>query len=178
MDEASKKLYDLLNKLRVESVDDWIKTSLFTWRWWLALIITIVPWVFWIFFRNKRSSDKLLFIGFFSIIFAFVVDTIGVSFNLWYFEYRMFPVFHIFFPWDFTLIPISIMVLLQIKPNKYLLTKALFFASFSAFIAEPIFHFLKFYFKTNWSYFYSFILYMILYFICDYLNKRKNFEPL
>ena len=178
MTDSSKQLFNLLLNLRNKSLDDWLQNSLFTWRWWLGITIAIVPWILWIYVRDKKSTNRLLYVGIFSMVYAFMVDTIGVSFNLWFFEYRIFPVFHIFFPWDFTLIPVFIMILIQVKPYKYVFVKASFFAIFSAFIAEPIFHMLKLYHLTNWRYTYSFILYFILYYMCNFLSKRKNFEPL
>jgi len=178
MNESSTQLYTIIQDLCTKSINDWLQHSLFTWRWWVGIIITTVPWILWIYVRDKKSTSRLLHVGFFSIIFAFIVDTVGVSFALWFFEYKTFPVFHIFFPWDFTLIPVSIMILLQIKPNRYIFLKALFFATFSAYIAEPIFHWMKLYHPIHWRYTYSFILYFILFLICNFLIKRKSFEPL
>jgi hypothetical protein len=178
MSESSKQLFAIVKELCNKSLTDWLKNSLFTWQWWLGLTIAIVPWVIWIYFRDKKSTSRLLLVAFFAMIFAFFIDTVGISFNLWFFEYKILPVIQIFFPWDFTLIPIFIMVLLQIKPNKYVFAKALIFAIFSAYIAEPFFHLIKFYHLTNWRYTYSFILYLILYLTCNFLSKRKNFDPL
>ena len=178
MSESSKELIAIVNKLTSAALSDWLQYSLFTWRWWLGVLITIVPWVLWIYYRDKKSTSRLLFVGFFSMIIAFTINTIGTSFNLWFFEYKIIPVIQIFLPWDFTLIPISIMVLLQIKPNKFLFLKILFFASFSAFIAEPFFHWLKLFHLINWKYTYSFILYSILFLFCNFLIKRNDFELL
>jgi hypothetical protein len=178
LNESSKELFAIVKELSDRELSDWLQNSLFTWQWWAGVTITIAFWIFWIYFRDKKSTSRLLFVGFFAIVFAFIVDTVGISFNLWFFEYKIIPVIQMFLPWDFSLIPVSIMVLLQIKPNKYLFTKALFFATFSAFIAEPIFHWIKFYYLTNWRYTYSFILYLILYLTCDFLSKRKTFDPL
>lgn len=178
MSETSKQLFTLLQEYTKKSINNWIENSLFTWQWWLGVIISIVPWILWIFIRDKKSTNRMLYIGFFAIIFAFIVNTIGISFSLWFYEYEVFPIIHIFFPWDFTLIPVSIMTLLQIKPNSYVFIKTLFFATFSAFIAEPFFHWIKHFHLVNWRYTYSFILYIILYLICNFLSKRRNFEPL
>ncbi|HYE11506.1 MAG TPA: CBO0543 family protein, partial [Patescibacteria group bacterium] len=135
MSESSKELIAIIHKLTSATLIDWLQNSLFTWRWWLGVIISIVPWVLWMHYRDKKSTSRLLLVGFFSMIIAFIVNTVGTSFNLWFFEYRVIPVVQIFLPWDFTLIPVSIMVLLQIKPNKFIFVKTLFFASFSAYIA-------------------------------------------
>lgn len=178
MSENSKELFDIIYELKNKSLSDWLQNSLFTWHWWLAVIISIVPWIIWIYIRDKQSTNRLLYVGFFAIIIAFIVNLIGISFNLWFFEYRVFPVVQLFMPSDFTLIPVSIMILLQIKPSKYVFIKALFFGAFSAFIAEPIFYWLKYYHLTNWEYTYSFILYFILFLICYFLSKNKNFKPL
>lgn len=177
MSESSKQLLALVMEYTQESLDNWLQHSVFKWQWWLGVFIAIVPWIVWIFIRDKKSTNRLLYVGFFAMIFAFTLDTIGITFGLWFYQYRTFPVIHIFFPWDFTLIPLSIMILLQIKPHSYLLIKTLFFAAFSAYIAEPIFHWLDIFYPVNWKYTYSFILYIILYLICDFLSNRKSFEP-
>lgn len=178
MSESSKQLLGMVNKLWHAAVNTWLQNSLFTWRWWLEVLISIIPWVIWIYFREKKSTNRLLYVGFFAIIIAFIIDTIGISFGLWFYEYRVVPIIQVFIPWDFSLIPVSILLLLQIKPNKFLWIKTLFFAAFSAFIAEPIFHWLKFYNPINWRHTYSFILYLILFLICSFLINRKNFENL
>ena len=178
MTESSKEELAIMQELWHKELNRWQQEALFTWRWWLGVLITIVPWVLWIYFRDKKSTNRLLYVAYFAIIIAFIVNTIGVTLTLWHFEYKVFPVFHMFVPWDFSLIPVSIIVLLQIKPNKFIFIKTLFFASFSAFIAEPIFHWLKMYYLINWRYTYSFILYLILFLICNFLFKRKNFEPI
>lgn len=176
--ESSRKLFTQLQELKNDSLSDWLQNSLFTWRWWLGIVITILPWILWLYIRDKKSTNRLLYVGFFAMIIAFIIDTIGVSFNFWFFEYKIFPVFHIFFPWDFTLIPVSIIILLQIKPNKFVYAKALFFGAFSAYIAEPIFYWLKLFHPVNWKYTYSLILYFMLFLFCNFLSKKKNFEPL
>ena len=178
MREGSKQVYAMIKDLQKESVNDWLQNSLFTWQWWLGVAITIVPWIIWIFIRDKKSTNRLIHVGFFAMIFAFTVDTIGITYGLWYFEYKVFPVIHIFLPWDFALIPVSIMILLQIKPHSYILIKALFFGVFSAYIAEPIFNWLGMFHPIDWKYTYSFILYVILFYICNFFVKKKNFEPL
>jgi len=177
MDESAKKLLDTLHEFKTTSLNDWLQNSVFTWRWWFGVIVTIVPWILWIIFRNKRSTYRLLFAGFSGMIFAIIIDTIGVSFNLFFYRYTVLPIVHIFSPWDFTLIPISIMLLLQIKPNSFLLIKVLFFATFAGFVIEPIFHWLKIFELLKWRYTYSFFLYIILYLICYFLVKRKDYEP-
>ncbi len=178
MSETSKKIFAMVKELSDKALSDWFQNSLFTWRWWFEVIFSIVIWGLWIYFRDKKSTSRLLAVSFFAMIFAYITDTIGISFNLWFFEYRVVPVIQIFIPWDFSLIPVSIMFLLQIKPNKYVAIKTLFFATFSAYIAEPFFHWIKFFHLTNWRYTYSFILYIILFLICSFLIKRKSFDPL
>lgn len=178
MSEDSKILYALLQEYTKKSVTEWLQSSLFTWQWWLGVAISIVPWIIWIYIRDKKNTKRLLFIALFAMIFAFVVNTIGVTFGLWFYEYEIFPAIHIYFPWDYTLIPVSIMILLQIKPNSYSLIKGLFYATFSAFVAEPIFHELKHFHPINWRYAYSFVLYFILFLICNILYIRKNSNPL
>jgi hypothetical protein len=57
-------------------------------------------------------------------------------------------------PWDFTLFPISVMILLQFKPKINAYIKAIVFAFLSAFVFEPLFSSIGMYHMTHWKYWY------------------------
>jgi hypothetical protein len=79
-------------------------------------------------------------------------------------------------PWDFTLFPVSVMFLLQIKPKVRPIVKAIIFSGTNAFIFEPLFKWLDFYHPKKWIPIYSFIIYIFIYLLADFLMKRKDFD--
>lgn len=57
------KIYDTVQNTTMDLRHLWITYSLFTWRWWLTVALTILPWVIWIIIRKKESTARLLLAG-------------------------------------------------------------------------------------------------------------------
>ncbi|WP_346426583.1 CBO0543 family protein [Bacillus sp. Y1] len=74
------------------------------------------------------------------MIVSLCLDVVGDQFGFWHYRFNVMPVLPTYFPWDVTLMPVSVMFILQIKPNLNPVIKAILFAIFSACIAEPFFH--------------------------------------
>jgi hypothetical protein len=36
----------------------WLKDILFSYGWMTTLLLTVVPWIVWFIFRNKKSSTR------------------------------------------------------------------------------------------------------------------------
>ncbi len=171
--------YSLISQANSEMIDLWWKyTFLVDWQWWLGITLTIVPWVLWIIFRKKESTYRLLLAGFFALIVSSWFDLIGILFGLWSYYHKVIPLTPAFFPWDFSLIPVTIMFLLQIKPDTKPLIKGILFSIFTSFIAEPVFVWLDIYNPKHWEYIYSFPIYIIIYLLCDWFSKRQHFDGL
>jgi hypothetical protein len=73
------------------------------------------------------------------MIIAALLDILGAQMGLWHYRYEVVPLLPSYFPWDFTLMPITLMLFIQIKPNRNPWMKAIIFALISSFIAEPFF---------------------------------------
>jgi len=151
----------------------WLAHIVFSWRWWLAVALSIVPWIFWIRIRSKKNTTRLLFVGLVVALISSVLDTIGATYNLWHYDWNVIPFIPIYFPWNFTLFPVSIMLFLQFKPdmNKYI--KAVAFSFMCSFVFEPFFSWISMYHMLHWEYWYSFVIYTPLYLFYDYLYKCK-----
>ena len=158
--EANQKMYQL-----------WITKIVFSWRWWLNLAITILPWIIWIKFRDKEKTFQLLFVGLVVVIVTNSLDNIGNNLNLWQYDWKVTPFTLAFVPWDFTLFPFAIMSILQIKPKISPYIKAVFFSFSTAFVFEPIYSWIGLYQPIHWKYWYSFIIYIPLYLV---FNKIYN----
>jgi hypothetical protein len=163
------------NNLKVYYI--WIANIVFTWRWWLAITLSIFPWIFWIKIKSNNNTARLLFVGLVAAITSNVLDSIGASYNLWHYDWKIIPFMPIYFPWDFTLFPVSIMVFLQFKPNINKYIKAIVFSFMCSFVFEPFFSWIDMYHMIHWEFWYSFIIYVPLYLFYDYLYKSKMWQP-
>jgi hypothetical protein len=88
------------------------------------------------------------------------------------------PLVPSYLPWDFTLIPVIIMFLIQFKPHSNPFMKAFFFAAGSAFMGEPLFAWIKTYSPENWKYIYSFPFLFCIYLLGHFISKREGFASL
>lgn len=178
MNENAQLIINKIEELNRIQDPHWFNHTFFTWRWWIGILFTIGPWILWIVIRDKNSTSRLLFVGFFAIIFSSYFDCIGTEYVFWTYEYRVLPTIPAFIPWDFSLFPVSIMLLLQYKPSFNLYLKAILFGLFTAYAAEPLFMILKLYSPITWKHFYSFLIYIAVYLVCHFLSRRKSFNPL
>ena len=171
LDEA----YKIISNANDKILHAWVTDIVFSWRWWLGIALSILPWIVWIKIRDKKHTTRLLFVGIVAMLVTVSMDNIGISFNLWYYYWKVTPFLNAFLPWDFTLFPVSIMIILQFNPKINVYIKAVAFAFFSAFIVEPFFVWMNMYHIVSWKYWYSLIIYFPLYLVFNYIYKSKLF---
>ncbi|MGE5422266.1 MAG: CBO0543 family protein [Ignavibacteriales bacterium] len=176
--KALEHAYRLITEANHEMIRIWVRDTLFGWEWWLGFVLAIVPWVLWKIFKKQESTNRLLYAGMFVVIITSWLDIIGVLFGLWSYYHNVVPFSPAFVPWDFTLFPVTVMFLLQWKPDIPPIYKAIGFSIFGAFISEPIFAWLGMYNPKNWEYYYSFPILVCIYLVADWLSKRSDFEKL
>jgi hypothetical protein len=156
----------------------WREEVLFTWEWWLGIILTIIPWVLWFIFRKKDSSDRLLYAGIFVALFSLTLDNIGVQLSFWTYLTPVTPAIPSYIPYDFALMPVSIMFLIQLFPKRSPWLVGLIFGLLTAFVGENFFWWLKIYDPVNWRHVYSFPIYMVVYYLAYKLAKGTKFNDL
>jgi len=176
--KALEESYNLISKANVEMIDNWLKYTFLTWQWWLGLSLAIMPWVVWLIFRKKESTDRLLFAGLFVVIISSWFDIVGILFGLWSYHYNVLPFSPSFAPWDFTLLPVAIMFALQIKPKINPFIKGIVFAAFSSFVIEPFFVWIGLYNPKHWEHIYSFPVILIIFLLAHRISKRSKFESI
>jgi hypothetical protein len=176
--EGAKKTYDLLQQTTNLHIEYWTQHVFLSWLWWLAVILTIVPWILWWKFRKKESTHRLLFAGFFSIFVAIWLDNIGTQLGFWYYKYEVIPFTPSFKPWDISLMPVLTMFFLQINPKANVYIKGLIYSGIISFIAEPFFMWIGYFEYPHWNYIYSFAIYFFIYLIAHFVVTRNKFEKL
>jgi hypothetical protein len=66
---------------------------------------------------------------------------------------KLTPSFPAWLPFNFCMLPVSIMFLIQTKPHIAAWKKGLFFGALTAFVGEPIFTWAGYYVLTGWHIF-------------------------
>ena len=105
-------VYEQVSRANSYLYDIWKEQLLFTFEWWIALALFIIPWTIWINLHKKQSRSRLLFAGFFVIIVACWLDFTGSTNGLWYYPMEIIPTIPSYLMWDMSLMPIIIMLLL------------------------------------------------------------------
>lgn len=172
------EVYESVANVSHTLFDIWLNAILFSWRWWFGLALTVAPWIIWILFHDKQKSGRLLLVGIFSACTTNFLDVIGLSFGLWHYDWKLLPLIVSYIPWDYALFPVFVMFLLEIKPKVNSWIKAVVFSFTCAFVFEPIFIFLGMYHEISWKNYYSFIIYILLYYIYHLLYKAKFISDL
>jgi hypothetical protein len=167
------EVYEMVAEANDKLIDIWFNEIVFNWRWWFEVVLAIIPWIIWIKIRDKTDTARLLFVGLAVMIVTNFLDIIGASFNLWHYDYKIFPCIPIYLPWDMTLFPVSVMFMLQFKPETNVFIKALIFAFLCAFVFEPLFNLLDMYHPLNWKYWYGFVTYIPLYLFFNFIYNSK-----
>lgn len=167
------EVYNMVTQGNLKGYPIWSTNIVFSWRWWLSLALSILPWIFWIKIRSKNNTARLLFVGLVVALSTNVLDTLGAFHGLWHYDWNVMPFVPIYFPWDFTLFPVGVMLLLQLKPNISKYIKVFVFSFMCSFVFEPFFSWICMYHIVHWKYWYSFIIYIPLYLFYDYLYNSK-----
>ena len=174
IDRNQNHIESLIDK----KIDIWLEHVLFSGLWWMGLALSIIPWIIWFVFRKKESTDRLLYIGFYIMTISVLLDIVGDQIGLWHYRFHVIPVLPTYFPWDVTLMPVTVIMLLQVKPHVNPWFKAIFFALLASYVGEPIFHWLGVYEPKNWRYTYSVPIQIAIYMSAHYIGKRNHFAQL
>lgn len=172
-----KQIYIKDSEANMQYISLWTEEIIFSWRWWVSVILTFLPWILWAIFRKKDSSARLMGVGFFTMFLTAWMDFIGVDLGLWYYPIDTIPFVPSYIPYDFCVLPVMVMFLIQYKPRFSPFWKAVFFTIINTIIAEPLLEYLEFYEENNWSPQFSLVIYFGIYLLASWLNGRKSYNP-
>ena len=174
----SESLYEKLHNTHGEYYDFWKNDILFSWRWWVTLSLIVLPWIIWLLVRKKESTDRLLYAGFFVMIFSSALDMVGITLNLWQYPVNVFPLMPEYIPFDICALPVATMLCIQYFPKVNPYIKAVIYSVTSSFIFEPLNVWLGLYKQIHWEYYYSVPIMIFIYLAANYLASRIKFDYL
>ena len=176
--QAVFQLSEKVHQANHELIHIWQSEMLFRWEWWVEAAISVVPWILWAFYRKRESTSRLVHAGIWVIVMCSWLDFLGVCLGLWVYPMKLIPTIPSFVAYDFTLVPVVIMTLLQYRPQWSPLLKACIFAAATSFLGEPLFIWLKMYEPIHWKHIYSFPIYAVIYLIAHFVSHAKTYDPL
>jgi hypothetical protein len=176
--EQAQALFQKLHEAHVEFLHLWQNDVLFTWRWWIDLMLILLPWTIWLIVRKKDSTDRLLYAGFASILLSSYMDMLGVVLGLWSYPYSVFPLMPSYIPLDCSTVPVATMLFIQLFPKVKPFYKALLYGAVGGFGFEPLLSWTGLYNRQQWKSIYSFPILVLIYLICNYVSTKKNFAPI
>lgn len=174
--ESLESLISQYQHLHDKYFEMWLHDIFLHWAWWISLIISLGAWIFWIFYRKKESTHRLLYAGVVAMLISVILCYIGSAVGLWYYKDNFTPTFQGWFPYHLSLMPVTIMFLIQTKPHIASWKKGIFHGLLTAFVGEPIFVWTGYYVMTGWGYVYSVPVYALIFIFCDWLTKKNGFE--
>jgi hypothetical protein len=157
-----------------EKIAIWAEYELFSGLWWMGVGLAILPWIAWLIARPRKSTDRLLYVGGMVALFSVMADVLGDQFAFWHYRFNVIPILPTYIPWDITLMPVTVMFFLQIKPKANPYLKALLYAVLTSYVAEPVFHALHVYNPQHWRYSYSVPIQFALYLAAHWMMQHRN----
>ncbi|KAA0545384.1 hypothetical protein FZW96_18625 [Bacillus sp. BGMRC 2118] len=149
-----------LSEIRMEY---FIHENLFTFQWWLLVILMLLPWAIFFYLVNRKSLIEILFYGSLISSLTVLLDDIGVELQLWSYKYQFVKLIPRLNPVDYCILPVFYMLIYQyFRSWKSFISAMIIFSAFASFIAEPLFIWLDIYIPTKWEHWYSFPCYILL----------------
>jgi len=170
-----KSCFDMNNAIEAQFVAFWAADVLFSWRWWLKVAMLLLPWVFWAIVRKRDSTARLLLAAFFVMAVSIYLDEIGVSMGLWYYPATIQPYVSGNSAYNISMLPVATMLFIQFFPKVKPVYKALAFAALGTFVSEPLMVWMGLYRNVEWSYWYSFPILFVQYWIAHKITLMKSF---
>ena len=165
-------VYELSRKLADQSYQHWVSFELFSFNWFILIIVNIIFYGIWLKLLDKRKLNHLLLIGSLSAVGYLIGDNVLFGFfGVAEYKVSLTPFMPSLFIISVTLSPVIIMLAEQYMSSwsGYFLWISIGMG-FLAFVILPIYYQLGIFQLHNWKY-----LYQFLYFTASGLIVRVVF---
>ncbi|SPF41251.1 conserved membrane hypothetical protein [Candidatus Desulfosporosinus infrequens] len=153
-------VYETSRLLANQSYQHWVSQELFSFGWFLTIIVLAVVYTIWLKLVDKSKLRDLLLLGSLCAVGFLITDIVFLSFfGTVEFKIRLFPFDPPIFLVSVTKAPIVYMLVQQYTSSwKGYLLWASIGAAVLAFVLLPIYSLLGILQLHNWNYFYQFLL--------------------
>src|SRR5699024_422388 len=106
-------IIETLEKLNVLQTERYWENVIFSYQWWILLIIFVSLWIIWFILFDWTRINFILLVGFLSSFLATLMDEVGISLSLWVYPYSLTPFTDRMNVVDLAIIPVFYMLLYQ-----------------------------------------------------------------
>lgn len=165
-------------KYKTVEIDHWLHEDLFSFNWWLLLVVMLLAWGIWWKLVDKQRLSEMVAYGAFVSVVAVTLDEIGTSFAIWEYTDNLLPIHTPLFIFDLVQVPVAFSLIYQFFPRwKSYLVAITLLAAFFAFCMEPLLVWLGIYVPLIWKPIYSFPVYILMgIFLKWIIGKVKAYE--
>jgi hypothetical protein len=158
-----QSLYDLRMEYWRQSYKQWISQELFSFPWFFNIVFLAVLYIIWVKIVHKNRLKELVLYGSLLSVASVLVDTIAVTIGLWEYNVSILPLSPAPFPFDYTVIPIFYMLVMQYTSTwRGFLIGAVIADTVFSFIIEPVYIWLGIKVFHRFNYLYMFILVLVV----------------
>jgi hypothetical protein len=114
--DANYMLYQIRTDMWNILLAQW-KTDISTPKYWGIVATIIIAYIVWYRLTDKKRLAYLLFYGSLVTVMTSLIDLYGTTAGLWYYKVRLAPFLTSVFLRDWTLVPLTYMLVQQYSPN-------------------------------------------------------------
>jgi hypothetical protein len=167
-----EEIMKVQNRAIEMQIQDWIHNDLFSYQFWLLIMLLVVPWFVWWKLVDRKRHVEILLYGLLVATLVTIIDELGAQLNLWEYPIDIEPLFPRMIPINLTVFPVIYMFIYQYFSKwKSFLIANVALAAVLSFIAENIFEWLGIYELIKWENYYSFPIYIIVALFLKWLMK-------
>jgi hypothetical protein len=173
MNETANVLYYLQERYATLAIENWLKYSVFTWSWWFLVTFLIIPWVIFNKLLDRDRTLEIWSLGLVIIIITSFTDDLGSEIGAWIYPIKFVPIGLLAFPFDFSIVPVSFMLVYQYFNTWKTFSAVLVCqATIFAFVGEPISVMLGTVTYLKWNYINSFIFYIVTGLVSRFIIRK------
>jgi hypothetical protein len=171
--ESAVKIVQTQSVFTDMRLEQWLQDTVFTWQWWLLVALFIAPWILWCSVVEKKRIAAIVLLGMFALATASWMDDLGTDLVLWYYPYKLLPVYPQLVPINYAVLPVVYMLIYQyFRPWRSYIAAMVVMAALFSFVAEPVLDYLGMYKMLRWQHYYSFPIYVFIAIVFRWLVER------
>lgn len=158
----ANRMMELQQELLALRTIDWYE-KVFSFQWFFLVFLLVVPWVVWWRLVKREYISEILSYGLLILAISSFLNGSGLNLLLWSYPYRLLPFSPRIYLISYSVLPVTYMLMYQyFRTWKSFAAANVVLALVFAFILQPILRWMGMYNMINWSYFYSFVIYIVM----------------
>ena len=172
-DQLLNEIIQLKIKLRDLALQHYAQHEIFSWTWWIDVVLIIVPLILWWRIVDRNRLLNICVFGLIVNMIATFLDVTGTLYAFWEYPVYTLPHIPLMLPVDYVIVPVVGMVIYQ-KFAKWIvfILVCILASALMSFIGEPIAVLIRMYKLITWRYIFSFPIYIVIYIVAKFASDK------